>query len=215
MPIIGLMPPTNDAGPIVLTPYSPLGSLSDVLKRVRQDNPPPFWTEEGKLRIITGLISGFQYLHSQGVVHREVKPSDLIVQKNGSILICGYLTSVLEEYKDTKASQPGALTYMAVELYEDRRDVRRQPDPKTDVFSFGLILYEILCGRQVFPQTLSSPAIMRRAVSAKAEDRPTIPTDLNPILRELIQKSWVCTPSERYSFEEMWNRLCHAQLAVS
>jgi hypothetical protein len=207
IPIIGLIAPTKAAGPIVLTPYSEMGSLSDVLSRVQRNDAPAFWSDAGKLRMIISLISGFMYLHSQGVVHREVKPSDLIVQPDGSILICGYLTSVLEEHKFTRASQPGAPSYMAPELYEDRENKRRSRDPKTDVFAFALILYEILCVQRVFPPTCSAAVIMRRAMSAKASDRPVIPGGLHPVLRELIVKSWVPAASKRQSFEAMWKRL--------
>jgi serine/threonine protein kinase len=207
MPIVGLIPPTKTAGPIVLTPYSEMGSLLDVFERVRRNDPPLMWNEAGKLRMIVGLLSGFQYLHSQGVVHREVKPSDLIVESDGSIRICGYLTSVLEEHKFTKASQVGASSYMAPEVYEDRENEQKSRDPKTDVFSFVLILYEILCGQPVFPPTCSAAMIMRRAMSAKASDRPVLPSTLPPILRDFISKSWVPAPSKRLMFEWMWKRL--------
>jgi hypothetical protein len=206
MPIVGLIAPTKAAGPIVLTPYSGLGSLSDVLSRVQRNDLPEFWSDAGKLRMLVSLISGFIYLHSRGVVHREVKPSDLIVQPDGSILICGYLTSVLEEHKFTRASQVGAPSYMAPEVYQDRENERRSRDPKTDVFAFALILYEILCGRCVFPPTCSASRIMLRGMSTKA-GRPVIPGGLHPVLQELIAKNWVPATSKRESFDVMWKRL--------
>jgi hypothetical protein len=214
MRIVGVIPPTQTAGPIILTPYSEFGSLSDVLKRVRRNDPPPIWSEAGKLRMMISLISGFQYLHSQGIVHREVKPSDLIVESDGSIRICGYLTSVLEEHKWTRASEVGLPSYMAPEVYEDRENERKSRDPKTDVFSFGLILYELMCGQPVFSSKCSAAVIMRRAMSAKAGDRPVIPGDLSPILRELIVKSWISAAAKRQSFEAMWNRLRDIRFAV-
>jgi serine/threonine protein kinase len=214
MPVVGLIPPTKTAGPIILTPYSELGSLADVLERVRRNDPPAVWNDAGRRRMIVSLISGFAYLHSQGVVHREVKPSDLIVQADGSIRICGYMTSVLEEHKFTRASQVGAPSYMAPEVYEDRENEQKSRDPKTDVFSFGLILYEILCRQPVFPPTYSPRVIVRRVMSAKAADRPVIPGWVHPILRELIATSWLPTASKRQSFEAMGNRLREVQFAV-
>jgi serine/threonine protein kinase len=207
LPIVGLIPPARTAGPIVLAPDSEFGSLSDVLDRVRRNDPPPFWNDAGKLRVIVSLISGFAYLPSQGVVHRELQPSDLIVQSDGSIRICGYLTSVLEEQKFARASQVSAPSYMAPELYEDRENERKSQDPKTDVFSFGLIPYEILCTQRVFPASCSAPVIMRQAMSAKAADRPVIRGDLHPVLRELIVKSLCAASSKRPTFEAMWARL--------
>jgi serine/threonine protein kinase len=214
MPIVGLIPPTKTTGPIVLTPYSANGSLSDVFDRVHRNEAPWFWNDAGKLRMIVSLICGFQYLQSQGVVHREVKPSDLIVQDDGTIRICGYLTSILEEHRYTRASQVGAPSYMAPEVYEERENEQKSRDPKTDVFSFALILYELLCGQRVFPPSASAAVIMRRAMSARAADRPVIPNGLHPILRELIGKSWFPAPSKRQSFEAMWTRLRDAGFKV-
>jgi serine/threonine protein kinase len=108
MGIVGLIAPTKTSGPIVITRYSEFGSLSDVLDRVQKNDLPPFWNDAGKLRMIVSLISGLQYLHSQGIVHRELKPTDLIVCFDGSIKICSYLMSILEEFKYTKASQVAA-----------------------------------------------------------------------------------------------------------
>jgi serine/threonine protein kinase len=99
--IVGLIPPTKTACPIVLTPYSKFGSHSNVLEGVDRSDPTLIWSDTGKLRMVVSFISGFQYLHSQGVVHREMKSLDLIVPWYGWIRICGYLMRVLEEYKWT------------------------------------------------------------------------------------------------------------------
>jgi serine/threonine protein kinase len=164
--------------------------------------------------MIISLISGLAYLHSQGIVHRELKPSDLIVQQDGSIRICGYLTSIFEEHGLTRASTDGGPEYRPPEIYEDRENERKPRDPKTDVFAFGLILYEILCLSRVFPPNYSAAMIMRRAMSQKPSDRPVIRSDLHPILRELISKSWVSVASKRSTFEALWKRLRDARFEV-
>jgi non-specific serine/threonine protein kinase len=153
------------------------------------------------------LISGLQYLHSQGIVHLELKPTDLIVCADGSIKICGYLTNIFAEFKYTQASQVAAPSYMAPEMYEDRTTGIRTRDPRTDTFSFSLILFEILFESKVFPSTLSGSIIMRKAMSAKAIDRPIIPTTIHPILQTLIAKGWSTLPAKRPTFDAMWKQL--------
>jgi serine/threonine protein kinase len=210
MPIAGLIAPVRGAGPIVLTPYRENGSLESVLNQVRRNNPPSFWSDATKVRMIVSLVSGLRYLHNNGLVHRELKLTDLIVDDDGSLLICGYLTSMLEDHHLTRASQVGAPSYMAPEVYEDDQDDRdggRVRDPKTDVFSFGLILYEFLCGEKVFPSVMSAAAIMRRAISTRESDRPRIPESIHPVLRELISRSWMATLAKRPTFETIWKRL--------
>jgi hypothetical protein len=214
MPLIGMVNPTNTAGPILLTPYSQSGSLEDVLDRVRRNDPPPFWNDATKLRMIVSLVTGLNYLHNHGIVHRELKPTDLIVESDGSLRICGYATSVLEEHRFTKATQVGGPSYMAPEIFDDEHDGQKLRDPKTDIFSFGLIVYELLCGPKVFPSTMSAATIMRRAMSTRASDRPVIPDSLHPILRELMSRSWIPTATKRPSFETLWKRMRGARFKL-
>jgi serine/threonine protein kinase len=208
MRIVGLIAPTKTSGPRLLTEYRKDGSLLDVLARVELNNPPDFWTETGKLRMILSIISGFQYLHSEGIVHRELKPSDLIVSEDGSIEISDYLTSFLENKKYTRASDVGAPLYMAPEIYDDSPQMNTKRDPTTDVFSFALILFEMLFGSQVFPASLSAAIIMRKAMGSnrgqlKAGDRPLIKTTVHRLLQEMISRGWSQRPDKRPTFEAM------------
>jgi serine/threonine protein kinase len=99
MPIVGVILPEKNMGPFLLTPYSQNGSLAVVLERIRLNDPPPLWNDTTKLRMIVSLITGLEYLYNRGIVHRELKPTDLIVESDGTLRICGYSTSVLVEYK--------------------------------------------------------------------------------------------------------------------
>jgi serine/threonine protein kinase len=207
MPIVGVILPQKNLGSIILTPFNENGSLADILERVSRNDPPPFWNDTTTLRMIVSLITGLNYLHNKGIVHRELKPTDLIVESDGSLLICDYATCVLEEHRFARASQVGGPSFVAPEIYGDEHDGLKLRDPKTDVFTFGLILYAILCGQPVFPSTLSGAVVIRRATSTRASDRPLIPDSLHPILRELITRSWVPPATKRPSLETLWKRM--------
>jgi hypothetical protein len=207
MPIVGIVPPTKGTGPIIITPYSRSGALEDVLTLVRQNNPPSFWNDATKLRMIVGLVSGLNYLHNQGIVHRELKPTDLIITENGSLLISDITTSILEEHNYTRASQVGGPSYMAPEVYDDEQDATKMRDPKADIFSFGLILYELLTHQKVFPSAMSAAMIMCRAMSTRPNDRPKIPSFIHPVLRELITQSWNAATTKRPMMDTLWKRM--------
>jgi hypothetical protein len=96
---------------------------------------------------------------------------------------------------------------MAPEVYNDEAEGAKVRDLKSDDFSFGLIVYEILCGGRVFPSTMSAAAIMRRAMSTKASDRPAIPSTVPPVLREMIARSWIRDASRRPTMEWHWKRM--------
>jgi hypothetical protein len=207
MPIVGIIPPTKTTGPIILTPYSPFGSLDDVLNQVRLNDPPRIWNDATKLRMIVSLISGLAYLHNNGIIHHELKPRDLIVDQDGSIRICGYATSLLEEHRFTRATQVGGPSYLAPEIYNEQSGSSRFRDPKTDVYSFGLILHELLFGIRVFPSSMPAAMIMRRSMSSRTTDRPKIPNDVHPVLREMITRCWVPIAAKRPAIEDLWKRM--------
>jgi serine/threonine-protein kinase len=164
--------------------------------------------------MIVSLMSGLHYLHDRGIVHRELKPEDLIVESDGSLRICGYATSVLEEQRFVHASQVGGASYRAPEIWAGLQEGLKVRDQKTDVFSFGLILYEIVTGRKVFPLTMSAAVIMGRVMGARPEDRSEIPADVSPVIGDLISRSWVPTAQKRPSFEDLWKQMrdCECKL---
>jgi serine/threonine-protein kinase len=174
---------------------------------VRQNEPPSFWNDARKLSLIVGLVSGLNYLHNEGIVHRRLKPTDVIMMENGSFLINDIATSILEDYNYTRASQVGSPSYIAPEVYADEQDGNKMQDPKTDVFSFGLILYDVLTDQKVFPSAMTAAMIMRRAMSTRPNDRPVIPLLIHPVLRELITRSWNPTTTQRPTMDDLWTQM--------
>jgi serine/threonine protein kinase len=205
MPISGFLSPAKDAGPIILTPYHEGVSLETVLTRVRRNDPPDFWTDTGKAFLIAGLLSGLLYLHSRGVYHGDLKPSDLIIDSTGSVAIGDFLTCKLEDTKFTVASQVGSPSYSAPEVSGGTDRIEKTA--KADVFSFGIILYEILCGQRVFPSTLAPATIWKKARDPKPSARPMISASIHPTLRSCIQRCWVPDPVKRPKLADIWQQL--------
>jgi serine/threonine protein kinase len=204
MPIAGFISPTKDAGPIILSAYQESGSLEDVFTRVHRKDPPSFWTDAKKVRVIVGVLSGLLYLHSRGIVHGDLKPSDILLGSDDSIFVCDFVTGKLEDsdMKFTVASQVGSPSYSAPEV-SGGGDVT-MPTSKADVFSFGVILYEILSGQRVFARTLSAALIWRKAQDPRPSARPVIPASVHPVLRSCIQRCWVPDPRRRPTLDELW-----------
>jgi serine/threonine protein kinase len=88
---------------------------------------------------------------------------------------------------------------MAPEMYEEG-----DYDFKVDVFSFGLILYEIFTNKAVFGGDLSPPQIMNRALTGK---RPRVPDNISGFARTLIESCWSTEPQSRPSFCDILDTL--------
>jgi tetratricopeptide (TPR) repeat protein len=136
---------------------------------------------------------GLQYAHSQGIVHRDIKPANLLVDNQGTVWITDFgVARLAEEEGLTRAGDfVGTLRYLPPE------QISGQPDARSDVYSLGLTLYELLAGRPAFTETNHTRLVLRIA----EEDPPplgslqsNIPRDLDTIVSKAIARD----PRHRY-----------------
>ena len=112
----------------------------------RMEQQPPL-TLDDKLDIVAQLCAGLGYAHSQGVVHRDVKPANVFLLEDGSVKLLDFgiaklSTSTLTRQGDVIGSAP----YMSPEQVSGTQDL----DGRSDVWSTGVLLYELLTGRKPF-----------------------------------------------------------------
>jgi serine/threonine protein kinase len=189
--LFGYSMPTENCPAQLATLFIDGCSLSDVLRGV-----PVWWTPTAKSITIVGIIVGMKYVHSRGIIHRDLKPGNILIDnENHQVHICDFGSSRLCSVDSTLTKQVGTSQYMAPEMYEDV-----EYDFKVDIFSFGLILYEILTGNAVFPTRLSAHQVMRQAVLSI---RPGIPDNVPPSITLMIQACWSIDPAARPSFPDI------------
>jgi serine/threonine-protein kinase len=92
------------------------------------------------LRVIRDVAAGLAYAHSRRIMHRDVKPENILILPDGRAALCDFDSSALVAKKSRHYSEAGTLGYMAPEQAYGR------PTRASDVFSLGLIAYEILTG---------------------------------------------------------------------
>jgi serine/threonine protein kinase len=193
--ILNFLLPFNSEPAEIHTEYATNGSLDRVLNLVRHGKTPSFWTPTGIGIIICGIVLGMRFMHSHGFIHQDLKPSNILLNADGRALIGDFGTSRCETVDHTPTPETGTLRYAAPELFEE--DGRTE---KVDVFSFGLILYEILVGRAVFADDLRPMEIIR--LHRKGE-RPIIPDKVTPAMKTLIERCWSPDPENRPSFKDI------------
>jgi serine/threonine-protein kinase len=153
---------------------------------------------------IAGQVArGLAYAHEHGVVHRDVKPANIIVLHNRRPKITDFGIARLGEADVLAGSRAGSPKYMSPEQIRGEGTL----DGRSDVFSLGAVLYEMLTGRHAFNGG-EATAIMRAVLEATPEPpsahNPRVPPELDAIvLRMLAKRPDARHPSARWLFREL------------
>ena len=155
-------------------------------------------------RTFAAVAEGLQHAHSKGVIHRDVKPSNLILDPGGTLRILDFGLARLEGQDSLTGSGEviGTLRYMSPEQVRARRIA---VDHRTDVYSLGATLYEVLTLQPPFQgrdagETLSR--IIHREPRSLVHLNPRVPRDLETIVLKCLEKS----PAQRYGTAEAGHR---------
>jgi len=173
-------------------------TLRERLKR------PPLPLDEA-LEIATQVLGGLATAHRHGIVHRDLKPENIMLRVDGYVKVVDFgLAKVVPWAQDSQAETTpassatdsgaivGTLTYLSPE------QARAQPvTPASDVFSFGIVLYEMLTGEHPFKADTAMDtvsAILTRAPVSVSTRAPSVPRELSEICARALAKE----PSQRY-----------------
>ena len=135
------------------------------------------------VRLIGEVAGILQHAHANGFVHRDIKPANILLDAKGSPYLADFgIAATGEELRQAGGNTAGTLAYMSPEQVGGR-----QVDARTDIYSLGVVLFELLAGRRPF--VAANPAELRRAILT---DDPTFPesVELPPDLKRICLKAW-------------------------
>jgi WD40 repeat protein len=151
------------------------------------------WVAQLALQAAEGLA----HAHDRGVIHRDVKPSNLLLDGRGGVWITDF--GLAQRPEDPALTQPGrplgTPRYMSP---EQAADAGRAVDIRTDVYSLGVTLYELLAGRPAFPDPTPQAvlqAIVHRDPPPPRRLNPALPRDLETVVLKALAKR----PGDRYA----------------
>ena len=130
----------------------------------------------------------FDYAHKRGIIHRDIKPGNVMVNKEGTVKVVDFgIARVLEASKTQTGTLIGTFSYMAPELFHGERATER-----SDIWSLGVLLYELLAYKPPFSGQ-SAAALMQSICLQQPvplrQVAPDCPEDLESVVHRTLQKS--------------------------
>jgi serine/threonine protein kinase/Flp pilus assembly protein TadD len=160
--------------------------------------------------IVARLADGLQHAHQRGVLHHDIKPSNILLGADGQPMLLDFNLALHAQETQAQAAAVlgGTVAYLAPEHLRalGTRDpqVKRQVDHRSDIYSLGMVLYEILTGQGPFahkgsysalPVRIELMAVERtQTVASAREKRPDVPWSLESVIRKCL----VPDPAKRY-----------------
>ncbi len=140
------------------------------------------------LTIVRQIAQALAHAHSQTVIHRDIKPSNILIERDsGRVVVTDFGIAKVLDAQDTRLTSTGmivgTLRYASPEQLRGADDI----DARTDIFSLGMVLYEMLAGRAYF-EGLTGQAIIGRQLYEASDNRPELPPEVTPALRRIVAR---------------------------
>jgi len=158
-------------------------------------------------RYLRQLASALQYAHDHRVIHRDVKPENVLLRADGTLLLSDFgIAKVLEQSSLMSMPTPGTPAYMAPE------QSRGRPCPASDQYALAVMAYEWLAGRLPFQGAALEMMLQHRVDEPPSllKFSPEVPVQVEQVVMQALAK----TPEERFSTIEQFAEALHAALQI-
>ena len=149
------------------------------------------------LLIFRDCCRALKHAHDRNVIHRDIKPANILLSKNGEVKLVDFGIAVSGEDSEEALTRDGMTlgtpSYMAPEQFENSKNV----DKRADVYSLGVMLYEMATGKKPFPGSFSADSIALIQKGKYPSLRKANPK-ASPIISRIVRKAMHFKPARRY-----------------
>jgi WD40 repeat protein len=197
----------DDHTPFLVMSYAPNGTL-------RQKHPKGTRLSPAEvLPYIKQVADSLQYAHNEKLIHRDVKPENMLLDRNNQIMLSdfGLAMAAYSSSQEKTHDVSGTIAYMAPE------QTRGKPRPASDQYALGIVAYEWLCGTRPFNGTYQEIAVQQIVNPPQPlhEHEPTIPSALEAVVLKALAKD----PLKRFAciqdFADAFEHACQGLQATN
>ena len=186
--------------PTIVLEYAPHGALRGIIDSEMDSHSHKKWNETKKLICVYGIANGMANLHKNQIIHRNLKPENVLMDENFFPKISDFGLSMIYNLSSestnvqSNSSFKSSPLYIAPEVFTNN-----EYSEKSDVYSFAFIVYQIVT--KVTPlKNLSFCELMNFVLRG---ERPDFPNDIEKSYRDLIQICWDQNPKKRPFFDDI------------
>jgi serine/threonine protein kinase len=169
------------------------GSLRDLLKGGPLPIPQAF-------AVMHGLLQALDHAHQHGIVHRDVKPENVLLSSGGQVKVADFGIARLTDDSPTSSATKTGTTVGTPQYMSPEQVTTSKVDGRSDLYSAGVACFEVFCGRPPFEATAADGPFTLFAKHVQAPPPPptVIRPGLDPALETVILKSLSKRPDDRY-----------------
>jgi eukaryotic-like serine/threonine-protein kinase len=179
----------HDGSPYLVMEYLPGGTLKKILGK-----PVPW---QAALRLLLPVARGVDYAHQRGIVHRDIKPANILITESGDPMLSDFgIAKLFEGDQATSLTSTGMVVgtpeYMAPEQWDGK------PNPQSDLYSLGIVLYEMVAGRKPYMADTPMSILVKQATEPLPPPHQFV-ADLPEAMEFLLIKALAREPRDRFA----------------
>ncbi|KAG1863252.1 kinase-like domain-containing protein [Suillus subalutaceus] len=183
--------------PAIVTPWVEQGNLSGFLEREGLS-----LTTAHRFKMLRAIASGLQYLHTNNIVHGDLTGPNVLIHGDGSACVADFGLSLLDApYASWTSRMKGNLRWMAPELLRDDYGTPVRPTKRSDIYSFGGVMLQVITGDVPFHYLPEFPIVLMK-YNAEIPSRVKYPS-CNDAHWNFIEECWSTDPLMRPSVESV------------